>query len=374
MVIMVSVALSFSLLGFIVSSSILAGFKLILQDSVINTYGHIIVKPAGNDKYISNASQVTSRLKELSHVTSVATRTEFPIQVSYKEVAIGTLGAGVNSNYEKEVSVVVSNVIAGSFIENDSEDNVVLGKSVADDLDGISDDGVTIAVGSKVQVITSSGRHREYEVAGITDTKNIVSNRYVYFSQKESNNLLSLDNQASVVLVKLDSTDQIDNVESEIKKLNLPVRSFSWNEQARYVQDLIVTFSVVSNLINGISLLAAATVMFVVISINAERKRKEIATFRSLGANSVFIISFLMAEAAIYTFLSALVSIPIFGAIHRHFASKPLELILGDLRTVVNPDLMLWSATLFFAITLIAGIYPAWHAAKKIPIRTLWRG
>ena len=374
MVLMVAVALAFSLLGFFVSSSLLAGFRQILQNSVINTYGHIIVKPTGDDKYIGNASGTFDILKEQAHVTGIAARLELPLQVSYQDFAVGTLGAGVVEAEENSVSVLSKNIIEGSFFPVDSEDSVVIGKSIADDLDGATDDGKAIEVGSKVEITTSAGRLREYTVSGIIDTKNIVSNRYVYFSRKETENLLSLSDEVSSYLLKVDGVDAIPAVKTKLNDLKLPIHVYAWDEQALYIQDIINTFSVVSNLINAISLFAAATVMFVVISINTERKRKEIATLRSLGTDASFIIAFFIVEAVIYTLSGMLVGAPLFYAIHRHFATKPLILVLGDLRTVINFSLIFWSAFLFFVVTLIAGIYPAWRAAKKVPIRILWRG
>ncbi len=374
MVLMVATALAFSLLGFFVSSSLLAGFRQILQNSVINTYGHIIVKPTGDDKYIGNASETLDKLQEQAHVTGIAARLELPLQVSYKDFAIGTLGAGVVEQEENSVSVLSKNIIEGDFFETDSEDSVVVGRSIADDLDGRTDDGKAIEVGAEVEITTSAGRLREYTVVGITDTKNIVSNRYVYFSRKETENLLSLSDEVSGYVIKVDTVNNIGAVKDEINNLKLPIHVYSWDEQALYVQDIINTFSVVSNLINAISLFAAATVMFVVISINTERKRKEIATLRSLGTDASFIIAFFIAEAIVYTLSGMLVGAPLFYAIHRHFATKPLILVLGDLRTVINFNLIFWSALLFFVITLVAGIYPAWRAAKKVPIRILWRG
>lgn len=374
LVLMVSLALAFSLLGFFVSSSLLAGFKQILTDSAINAAGHIVIKPKEGDKYIDNSAKLIEDLRKINHVEAVAARLNLPLQVSSKGNSVGTLGFGVVEQYERQLSVVPKNIIKGKFFRDDETEKVVLGKFLADDLEGISDDDKLVTIGSKIKVTTAAGRQREYEVVGITDTKNVFYNNFLFFPKKEAENLLFSKDKLSEISLKLDSTSNIDAVKKAANDLNYPVRIFSWDEQAQYIHELINTFSVVANLINIISLFAAATVMFVVISINTERKRKEIATMRSLGTSPTFLIFFFVFEGIIYTFLGATIGAPLFYTIHLKFQATPLELILGDLKTVINNELVILSFGLFFAITLVAGIYPAWKAAKKTPIRILWRG
>lgn len=373
LLLMVAVALAFSLLGFFVSSSLLAGFEQTLTDSAINTAGHLIVRPPEGEQYIKNTEKTIIQIEEIPHVIATSKHLNLPLQVSASGKAVGTIGVGIVPTDEARISVVAQNISKGKFFGDENARGVVIGKFLADDLEGISEDGKLLEPGKKIKIITVGGRGREYEVIGVSDTKNVISNSLLYFPQKEARDLLSKKNETSEILIKLDSADYIENVREKIDDLNLPIRVYSWEEQAKYVKDLISAFSIVSNIINVISLLAAAMVMYVVISINTERKRKEIAILRSIGTRPNFIIKLFILEGFIYTVLAVIVGSPIYYLIHLRFQRDPLILIIGDLRTVINIELVTVSFGLFVVITLLAGFYPAWKAAKKTSIRLLWR-
>ena len=374
MLFMVSVALAFSLLGFFVSSALLAGFKQTLTNSVINSSGHIVVRPPGEERFIKNASSVISKIREIEHVDKLSSHVNAAFQVALGARTFGVQAVGLEEDDERQVSVIPKSIIQGRFFKSGSNHEVVVGKFLADELEGIGDDGQFVEIGKKIKVSTAAGRRREYEIIGITDTKNILTNGFLYLPKREAEDLIFVSDEISEITIRLDSESRISQVKDDIESLGLPIRVFSWDEQALYIQDLIGAFSVVSNLINVISLLAAAMVMFVVISINTDRKRKEIAILRSLGTEANFVILFFVVEGFLYTIFGILAGSPIFYMIHLKFQRNPLELLIGDLYTFVGVKLVILSAFLFFVITLVAGFYPAWRAAKKTSIRLLWKG
>jgi putative ABC transport system permease protein len=100
-------------------------------------------------------------------------------------------------------------------------------------------------------------------------------------------------------------------------------------------------------------------------TVSVSERTKEIGTMKALGAKSVDVLLIFLAESG-YTGLTGGVLGGAFGFV--------LGITIGDfigLPVSLNPDL--WGRVVVFAVltSMVAGVWPAWSAAKLNPVDAL---
>ena len=134
----------------------------------------------------------------------------------------------------------------------------------------------------------------------------------------------------------------------------------------------IDAFSTFTNSTSIIALLVGAVGIVTTLYTSVTERTREIGTLKAVGAGSQFVLSLFLAEAIIIALAGALVGIAL-GVVGGHALIARFAASQPDLVPVFLFKDIAIVGTFTIALGLVAGIYPAWLAARIPPMSALRR-
>ncbi len=266
----------------------------------------------------------------------------------------------------------------GIFISVDSATN--LGVSLGD----------TINVIPPMFTITPFGmipKMKPFEVVGIIRQQgSLVDTYYAYISLPTSQKFFDVPGQVTGVEIDVASFDHTAPVVTQLRKLfDFPFVVRSWEDMFGSFLSALRLEKLGLFIVLGIIVLVASFNIATTLIMVVMEKHKDIAILRSMGATSSSIMKIFVLEGAIIgTVGTALgTGLGLFLAINADPIIKKVEQLFGlkifdqsvygmdKFPSVVNPGDVVAVVAVAVTISLLATIYPAWHAARMDPAEAL---
>lgn len=377
--------LSLSFVNLVFFASILNGFGEATQKQITNNMtSNIVVDPQDEQKeaFIANAKEVQRKIERVPGVVATTGRYKLAGTISYEKeksaepVIVSSQIAGIDPEKEKNVIDIHKYMVQGEYLEGLGDDGIVLGANLAG---GYGESGEFtslggVKAGEKVRVTFSNGITRAYTVKGIFKVKFGFVDRLAFVSSSEAESILSLQNNASQILVK---TDQDRGTEDEVVKTvqaavpDLKVRK--WTEVMGDFANITKTLDTVVLIVNAIALAVAAITIFILIYINAINKRRQIGILKAIGIRQDIVIKSYIIQALFFALSGiAIGTVLILYVVAPYFVSHPLKLPLGDVGLALDTRLMTYSALGLFAAGLVGGFIPSWQVARQNILKAIW--
>jgi ABC-type lipoprotein release transport system permease subunit len=178
---------------------------------------------------------------------------------SSREATLPVLISGIEPEQEAPVGLLADNIVQGRYLAAGDEDLILIGRTMADRLDAGVGDRITL-VGRATH---EQMRRRTMTVVGIYDLGlSEVEKRMVYVSLAEAQTLFELRDQATEVVVALESVGQEETAVAALRAALPGYEVSSWEElnpelkQSMDVdQQFMNIFGLVALLIAGIGVL-----------------------------------------------------------------------------------------------------------------------
>lgn len=374
----------------IVVMAVMTGFHDGVRQQILGNIPHVLIQTQGES--MADYQAVAQRLRTEPRVTSAAPFvTKEAMLLSQRNVAAVSLKGLERGNkvFGQEFITIDGRAVEELLFDNVSGlPGVVIGVDTATTL-GIS-------VGDSINVIppmfnlTPFGmipKMKPFRVVGIFKQRGgFFDTYYAYVGLGDAQSMLNLQDRVSGIEVEVDSFDHARIVASELRK------SFSYPYVVRSWEDIFGSFLSALRLeklglfiVLGIIVLVAAFNIATTLIMVVMEKHKDIAILRAMGANSRSIMKIFVLEGLIIGTLGTSLgaSLGLFIAKNADPLIKFLEnalhikifdqAVYGMERfpsTVVFDDVILVVAVAM-AISLLATIYPAWHAARMDPAEAL---
>lgn len=345
---------------------VLEGFRTMLADGERGWLGDVVVSPRDGDATIKLSDEIEKKLAIMPEVAAVATRSLALTGVRYKEkVSVPFRTMGIVPADDKEVTWLGTKVIEGEFFsDSHSTDEVLLGKTLADDLIGIEDDGRSVHVGDMVTVLTTEGGQRVMRVRGILDAKNFSPNT-VLFLQKEDLERIDASGRNAQIVIKLKPGVDPEHIRSELQSQFPTAVVRTWEGESQYVRDIIQAVGFITLSIRDLLIATVFLVISIVIYIDVNQKRRQIGILKSMGAPNTFVVMAYVSQAFIYAIVGTSLGSALFLMAGLWSSYNPIPLIIGDFQLLETPGIFVQTVTAVFLSALIGAFFPAWMAAKS---------
>jgi putative ABC transport system permease protein len=390
-IILVILVMAFSFVNLIFVSSLISGIMVTMENQMINyNFGNVVIGPKENKYYIEKSSQLEDKIKEVEGVSAVASRLNYNAFIEYEwkdktsQKDKGKSGNweidGVDLEKEMQVTSLHKQLLAGSYLEPNDRDQIILGTEIAGGVKSRTSDFLNLGgakVGEKVRLTYPNGVQREYTIKGITYTREMNhADRTALVTREEMLSVLGREiyiDRASLILVKASPKTVEATLIGNIKATGISETVKSWRDYGGAQSSVVSTFDVIGSLIGGVGLVVSAVVMFIVVYINVLNKKRQIGILRAIGIPNIAIVGSYIYQAFFFAVAGTLIGWAFVSFIMLPvFRFYPIDLPIGQVSLNVRNAAIIGSALGLSAAGVLAGFIPSWTIMKQTIINIIW--
>lgn len=385
-------------MALIVVIGVMNGFADVLRDKILGTHAHIRIMDR-RSLLMDDYQKVIKDMKGRPHLQSVAPFILNQVMLYTRTNVSGVAIKGIDPLTEGRVTDLEKSIIEGD-IRNLSQKNrlvkgdpsekrgIILGKELSRNLGAYIGDKVTaIYPQGNITVVGNIPRMMNFTVAGIfyTGMYDYDSN-LALISIENAQKFFNIGNKITGLEIKVDNIFKADKIGEEIqKKVGLDYWVMDWKKFNPTLFSALkiekITMFVILVLIILVAALNIVSTLFMMVL----EKSKDIAILKSMGANNKSIMKIFTIQGlvigvtgtilgcigglalSIYLnqiaeFLERIFGIDIFPKSVYYLDKIPVQLGALDIVLIVGIAIIL---------SLLAGVYPAWRAARLDPLEAI---
>jgi putative ABC transport system permease protein len=260
-------------------------------------------------------------------------------------------------------------VKAGRFLRSDDTYAAVITTSLAESLG--------LKVDDELNLPTAEGS-AALRVVGLLPARALPGNEEVLMTLYQAQKLLDLPERINTIEANLTTTDeaQREAIQNNIQALLGEDYSLGGLSSGTEILGSIKTGQAAFNLFGFLSLIMGGFIIFNTFRTIVAERRHDIGMLRSLGANRRTIIGLIMTEGSLQGIVGTTIGIflgYLMGAgilrMMGPMLNQFMHLEMGA--PVVEPGLVALTVVLGIGVTLLAGLLPAFSAARVTPLEAL---
>jgi len=296
-----------------------------------------------------------AKIKGIKGLTSIAVLTQ-KSAINNKPVSIN----GINSAEMKPFKGWEMD--KGAYLSGEDDASAVVGFAAADQF--------KLQPGSTIVV-----RGERLQVKGVLKETGSKDDVTVFVPMQLAQRLYKTGDKVSYVAVKVDNLALTDQYIQTIKEtVNLGV--VSDKQMLKSVLSIVGTVNITLQMIAAVSVLAAAFgIINTMMTATYERKR-EIGILQALGAKQRTIFTIFLLESGFYGVIGGITGVVV-GLLVSTVAAPYISqnaftsFVKGSGGTLIDPVTVVGSILFSAVVAIVAGVYPAWRAARLSPVEAI---
>lgn len=358
-----------------------------IKDSIENFTGHIQIHAYGyrDDPAIDNSMAAPDGMLiqalQAPRITGWSTRVKVPGVVTSERESMGVTIVGIEPQAEAELLFLAEDISAGRNLDSAQDKGVVIGKKLAERLE--------TQLGRRIVLMSQDPENniadRGFRIVGIFDTEmEATETGFVFIGRDTAQKMLNMGEQVSELAI---ITNDYRNLQSLVSRVSAAAKNYEvlpWDELDPYTGTMLAV-------VDGF-VLVWFVVVFIAMSfglINTllmavfERTR-EIGLVQALGMKPNFILLQVLVESffllAIGLILGNLLAwatlLPIAdGWDISGLGTEGLE--YAGMSSILYPVVLTKDVVLSNVVVIVLGLfsslYPAWRAARYVPVEAITR-
>lgn len=384
---LILLAIAFGIWSMVTLAAIMRGMiEQQVENTINNLTGHIQVHAVGycDDPSIENSMPPPGpeMLKILrgNNIKAWSTRVRVPAVVASERESVGVTLVGIDPEGEDGLSFIANAVTEGQYLQSTADQGLLLGSKMAERLE--------TSIGKRVvlmsQDIDNDIADRGFRVKGIFDaTMEATETGYLFIGRKCAQDMLKIGENVSELALVVHDRQDIDAVLQRLTNAAQGLDVQPWTK--------LEPFLVLAVKMYNASMLIWFVVVFLAMSFGLvntllmavfERTR-EIGLFQALGMRPKFILAQVLLEAltllitglAIGNVLAWATIASLGNGLDLSAFAKGLE--WAGMSSVIYPlttqSDIITANLLVIVLGIIASLYPAWRAARYVPVEAITR-
>ncbi len=389
-----AIIIAFAIFFYILLDSLVGGMTEMSYQTIIDyESGHLQVV---NEAYweeeeklplenlFSNDTRMMAAIEKIGSYLASSSELNFQARLNNGGDELPVIGKGIVPGDFSKVFALEDQLVEGSMFAS-GEHRVVLGKRLAELMELQVGDYITLLVKDKNETFNTI----EAEIGGLVHTSNPnVNQNLVYLPLDLAQKALNVENNVSKIIIRLKNKNQAPalavELEKELAGNDGNLRVYSWNEleamsfaEAQKIENQVILSIILS--------IAAIAIVNTVILAALER-REEIGMMKAMGLQNIEVVYTFVLESVGIGVLGGMIGMALgfvgvwimvangvdFEAIYGMDLSSFGMPVIGKVYGIWNPAAFIKVIAFGIIVSFLASIFPAYQAADKDPVQTIY--
>jgi len=372
----------------IIVLSVMNGFESEVRSRIIGFDSHIRLRTY-HDRGIDNPEEIMEAVRGLPHITGLSPYIldKGMIRSKINGKSSGVIIRGADQKTISQVSELEKNMIYGEMnlgpVRPVAEDTflpgIVVGRWLADRLFLDVGDRVFLISPAGMQTIFNQPPVKQFVVSGYFETDMYeYDDNYVYISIESAQELFRMGHSVSGIEIHLDDFYKAADVVKIIDdKLGYPYYALSWFDMRKNLFSWMQLEKWAMFIALSLIIIVAAFNIITTLIMVVMEKTKEIGILKSMGATSKSIMKVFVFEGLVVGVIGTMIGFLAgyalcWAQMKYQFFSLPGDVyFINYLPVQVVPNDFLFVGGAGILICLVAAVYPAYKAARLIPVEAI---
>ncbi len=382
-------AISLGLLFLVFMDGVITGSRVAIYGNLIKLLGgNIQVHAQGYFEKskrtplmpIPDVENVIRTAQSQPQVVGVASRVVTGGFINSRDISMPVKISGIEPEKEAPVGLIAQHVSAGRYLQASDQDNILIGKTLADRLNVNVNDRLSL-VGRATH---EQMRTRTMTVVGIYDVgSSEIEKADIYITLSEAQSLYDLAGQATEVVIALNS---VGNEGPLVDTLSAALPGYEVASWKDLNPALVNTYALGEQVINifAVIVLAIAGIGILNLMLMAVFERtREIGLLSALGLKRLQIMGLFLMEGMLIGAIGAVIGCGLgallvtltgqvgFDLTSMNGAGQATALMGNKLYPAMELAPLISRTITVIIIAALASLYPAWQASKREPAEAL---
>jgi len=378
------VGLSIGISSLIVVTSVMNGFEKELENRILGVIPHSVL--VSNDP-INDYELLIKKVNENKEIIDAAPYISIQGLISSSYDSKGVSVIGIDSDYEKNMSIIPDYMILGSLENLNEKNSIVIGSLLAANLGVYVGDEINITTSDiKTSIIGSYPISVNLKIVGIYELKTEIDQYMTFISHETAQKLKNLKrNQTISIRLKTNNLFEADRIsENVITTIDEEDLSYiSWKSSHGTLFEAIKFEKLLISLMLFLIVAVASILVLSTVVMTVKSKEREIGILQTIGATKRQIILIFFTQGIFVSFIGILI-----GLILGFICTLNLNNLISLIETLLGRNLLEAYFINYFPyyidyfqifiicftsliLSLCASLIPSFRAVKLNPVEIL---
>lgn len=338
-----------------------SGLQASTQTTLKAGAGEITVLHAGSNGFESSGDVNQSRVADIQKINGVKDAAGI-LSATANVAGSSNTGPGgglpVNGIDSSKLNLVGIDSVNGTIFSNGSKNEIILGKTAAQNLNK--------TVGDTINIFG-----KDFKITGTYETGSFMEDRGAYMSLKTLQDLTSNNKKVSDITVKVTDNANVTDVSKSIQDAYPnELSTITAADQASRMNDALSTINTATWAISLLAIVIGGVGVINTMIMSVYERTREIGVLKAVGWRGRRILGMILGESIVLTIMAAIV-----GTIVGVVGVEVLLSYSATFGTLIKPvfslELFLRAFGIAFLVGIIGGIYPAYRASRLAPTEAL---
>jgi putative ABC transport system permease protein len=363
--------LSFSFINLSFFNSLNNGIEEVTNTKLVDyAFADLTIIPEKEETYISETTEILKKVRSLNSVYAATPRLHATASLSDGKTSFIPVIKGIDVREEEYVSKFHESIERGSYLGRDSRSDIILGDEIIGNLDGAKGttgfETLELRVGEKVNTIFDNGVEKEYVMTGVMDALFWIPDFYMLISIDELREVYGFDDTiSSEVLVKINGGYSKEEVKIQIGNLGIHAKVIDSLEELSLAETILESQKITTLLANIIGTFSTFIVIFIIIYINVNNKKKQLSILKAVGISEETIVKSYIILSLLYALAGIIIGFIGFASLAYYLELNPIKLPMGFFSPTYSFVEILSSSTIIIISSLLGGYFASNKTVKK---------
>ena len=304
------VGLSIGISSLIIVTSVMNGFEKELENRILGVIPHSVL--VSNDP-INDYELLIKKVNENKEIIDAAPYISIQGLISSSYDSKGVSVIGIDSDYEKNMSIIPDYMILGSLENLNEKNSIVIGSLLAANLGVYVGDEINITTSDiKTSIIGSYPISVNLKIVGIYELKTEIDQYMTFISHETAQKLKNLKrNQTISIRLKTNNLFEADRIsENVITTIDEEDLSYiSWKSSHGTLFEAIKFEKLLISLMLFLIVAVASILVLSTVVMTVKSKEREIGILQTIGATKRQIILIFFTQGIFVSFIGILIGL-----------------------------------------------------------------